>query len=197
VVIVPILKGDDVGPVLEKAEALRNSLVDRGVRAKVDARPHLNPGNKYYEWERKGVPLRMEIGPRDMEQEQVVLAKRVRGEDEPRKEFLPEAEALATIPERLDAFQAQLLEVATARREENSYRGVNTIAELAEIINDSEGYVYTGWSGDPAVEERIKEETKATLRCIPDEEFRSSETPAKCIGGEGDATMEVVWARAY
>jgi len=197
VVIVPILKGDDVGPVLEKAEALRNSLMDRGVRAKVDARLHLNPGKKYYEWERKGVPLRMEIGPRDMEQEQVVLAKRVRGEDEPRKEFLPEAEALATIPERLDAFQAQLLEVATARREENSYRGVNSIAELAEIINDSEGYVYTGWSGDPAVEERIKEETKATLRCIPDEEFRSSETPTKCIGGEGDATMEVVWARAY
>ena len=76
----------------------------------------MNPGNKYYEWERKGVPLRMEIGPRDMEEEQVVLAKRVRAEDDPRKEFLPEAEALATIPERLDAFQAQLLEDAIARR---------------------------------------------------------------------------------
>ena len=197
VVIVPILKGDDVGPVLEKAEALRSALTDRGVRAKVDARAHLNPGNKYYEWERKGVPLRMEIGPRDMEQEQVVLAKRVRAEDDPRKEFLPEAEALATIPERLDAFQAELLEAATARREENSHRGVETIGELAEIVNSSGGYVYTGWSGDPAVEERIKEETKATLRCIPGEEFRSDKVPTKCIGGDGDATMEVVWARAY
>jgi len=197
VVIVPILKGDDVGPVLDKAEALRSSLADRGVRAKVDARDYLSPGNKFYEWERKGVPLRMEIGPKDMEKEQVVLAKRVPLEDEPRKEFLPEAEALATIPERLDAFQAQLLEAATARREENSYRGIETVGELAEIVESSGGYVYTGWSGDPAVEARIKEETKATLRCIPQEEFRSAEAPTKCIGGEGEATMEVVWARAY
>jgi prolyl-tRNA synthetase len=197
VVIVPILKGDDVGPVLEKAEALRSALADRGVRAKVDAREHLNPGNKFYEWERKGVPLRMEIGPRDIEQEQVVLAKRVRSEEESRKEFLLEAEALATIPERLDALQEQLLEAAKARREDNSYRGVQTIGELAEIMDASGGYVYTGWSGDPAVEERVKEETKATLRCIPEEEFRSAEAPSKCIGGDGDATMEVVWARSY
>ena len=197
VVIVPILKGDDVGPVLEKAEALRSALADRGVRARVDARDHLSPGNKYYEWERKGVPLRMEVGPKDMEKEQVVLAKRVRSEDDPRKEFVPEAEALATIPERLEAFQAQLLEAAKVRREENSYRGVETVGELAEIMEGSGGYVYTGWSGDPAVEERIKDETKATLRCIPGEEFRSAETPPKCIGGERDATMEVVWARAY
>ena len=197
VVIVPILKGDDVGPVLEKAEALRSSLADRGVRAKVDARDHLSPGNKFYEWERKGVPLRMEVGPKDMEKEQGVLAKRVRAEDDPRKEFLPEAEALQTIPERLDTFQAQLLEAATARREENSHRGVETIDELAEIMEGSGGYVYTGWSGDPGVEERIKEETKATLRCGPEEEFRSPEAPTKCIGGEGEARMEVVWARAY
>ena len=197
VVIVPILKGDDVAPVLEKAEALRSALADRGVRARVDARDHLSPGNKFYEWERKGVPLRMEIGPKDMEKGQVVLAKRVRQEDDPRKEFLPEAEALATIPERLDAFQAQLLEAATARREQNSHRGVKTIGELAEIMDSSGGYVYTGWSGDPAVEERVKEETKATLRCIPGEEFRSEEAPTKCIGGDGDAKMEVMWARAY
>ncbi len=197
VIIVPILKGDDVGPVLAKAEALRSALEERDVRAKVDARDHLSPGNKFYEWERKGVPIRMEVGPKDMEKDQVVLVKRVRGEEEPRKEFLPEAEALATIPERLDAFQAQLLAAALARREENSHRGVKTIGELAEIVEGSGGYVYTGWSGDPAVEERIKEETKATLRCIPQEEFRSAEAPQKCIGGEGDATMEVVWARAY
>jgi prolyl-tRNA synthetase len=197
VVIVPILRGDDVGAVLEKAESLRSALADRGVRAKVDAREHLSPGNKFYEWERKGVPLRMEVGPKDIEKEQVVLAKRVRAEDDPRKEFIAETEALATIPERLEAFQAQLLETAISRREENSHRGVKSIDELAEIIDGSGGYVYTGWSGDPEVEERIKAKTKATLRCIPGEEFRSAETPTKCIGGEGDATVEVVWARAY
>ena len=92
---------------------------------RVDARDHLSPGNKFYEWERKGVPIRMEIGLKDMEKEQVVLAKRVRAEEDPRKEFVPEAEAIATIPERLDAFQAQLLETATARRggEFSSRRG--------------------------------------------------------------------------
>lgn len=197
VIIIPILKGDDVGPVLEKAEALRTALTDQGIRAKVDGRDFLSPGNKYYEWERKGVPLRMEIGPKDMEKDQVVLAKRVRAEDEPRKEFLPESEAMATIADRLDAFQEQLLQAARARREENSYRGVTDVGELREIMETSAGYVYTGWSGDPAVEERIKDETKATLRCIPQEEFRSAEAPTRCIGGEGDSIMEVVWDRAY
>ena len=197
VVIVPILRGDDHGPVLEKADALRQALADQGIRAKVDARDFLSPGNKFYEWERKGVPLRMEIGPKDMESGQVVLAKRVRSEEEPRKEFLPEAEALATLADRLDAFQTQLLEAAKVRREENSYRGVNDLGELAAIMESTGGYVYTGWSGDPAVEERIKEEIKATLRCLPNEEFQSAEAPVRCIGGEDDSTMEVVWAKAY
>ena len=197
VVIVPILRGDDHGPVLEKIDSIAEALRSQGIRVKIDSRDFLSPGNKYYEWERKGVPLRMEIGPRDLESGQVALAKRMRGEDEPRKEFLPEAEALATIGSRLDAFQAQLLETAIARREANSYRGVNDIGELGEIMDTTGGYVYTGWCGDPAVEERIKNGTKATLRCIPVEEFRSSEAPSRCIGGEKDSTMEVVWARAY
>ncbi len=197
VVIVPILKGDDHGPVLEKVDSIAETLRGQRIRVKIDSRDFLSPGNKYYEWERKGVPLRMEIGPRDLESGQVALAKRMRGEDEPRKEFLPEAEALATIGSRLDGFQSQLLETAIARREANSHRGVNDIGELAEIMDTTGGYVYTGWCGDPAVEERIKDETKATLRCIPVEEFRSPEAPSRCIGGEKDSTMEVVWARAY
>ena len=197
VVIVPILKGDDYGPVLKKADAIGDALREQGIRVKIDSRDFLSPGNKYYEWERKGVPLRMEIGPRDIESGQIALAKRIRSEDEPRKEFIPEAEALATIGDRLDAFQSQLLDTARVRREENSHRGVNDLGELAEIMNTTGGYVYTGWSGDPAVEERIKDETKATLRCVPEEEFRSAEAPGRCIGGGKDATMEVVWARAY
>ena len=68
--------------------------------------------------------------------------------------------------------------------------------ELKSIVQGPGGFVYTGWSGDPAVEELVKSETKATLRCIPTEEFRSAEAPTRCIGG-GDSKMEVVWARAY
>ena len=107
-----------------------------------------------------------------------------------------QAQAVAEIPDRLDAFQASLLEGAKARREANSHRGVADIGQLKEIMESGGGFVYTGWSGDPEVEERVKEETTATLRCIPDEEFRSSEAPTKCIGG-GEAKMEVVWDRAY
>jgi prolyl-tRNA synthetase len=68
---------------------------------------------------------------------------------------------------------------------------------LAEILETQGGFVYTGWSGDPAVEARAKEELKATVRVIPDPEFRSETPPERCIGGEGDAQTEAVWARAY
>jgi prolyl-tRNA synthetase len=198
VVIVPIFRKDDERTaVVEKAHHLKAALGERGVRVRVDDRDHLSPGAKYWEWERKGVPFRMEIGPRDLAKEQVVLVKRVTAEGDDRKAFLPESQALAELPDRLEAFQAELLEAARARREANSHRGVESFDELKEILDGPGGFVYTGWSGDPAVEERVKAETKATLRCIPDEPFRSGNAPEKCIGGEGKATMEVVWAKAY
>jgi prolyl-tRNA synthetase len=197
VVIVPIYRKEhERTAVVEKAHELRARLAEAGVRVKVDDRDHLNPGAKFWEWERKGVPFRLEIGPKDLAKEQVVLVKRVTGEGEDRKAFLPEAQALAELPQRLEAFQAQLLERARARREANSHRGVTSLGELKEILDGPGGFVYTGWSGDPAVEERVKEETKATLRCIPGEDFRSSDAPEQCIGG-GESQMEVVWAKAY
>jgi prolyl-tRNA synthetase len=197
VVVVPIFRNDEERTaVVEKAHQLEARMSQVGVRARVDARDHLNPGAKFYEWERKGVPFRMEIGPRDLAKEQVVLAKRVTGEGEDRKAFLPEEQAVAELPERLEAFQTQLLETARARREANSHRGVESMDELKEIVEGAGGFVYTGWSGDPEVEERIKAETKATLRCIPDSDFRSDEAPRRCIGG-GEARFEAVWARAY
>jgi prolyl-tRNA synthetase len=197
VVVVPIWRKDhEEAAVREKADEVAARLREDGVRVKVDDREHLTPGAKFWEWERKGVPMRVEIGPKDLEKEQLVLVRRVTAEGEKRKEFLPEAEALAGIPGRLDGFQAALLEEARRRREENSYRGVTTMEELEEIVEAKGGFVYTGWSGDPAVEEEVKEKTKATIRVIPDEEFRSGTPPAKCVGG-GEAGMEVVWSRAY
>jgi prolyl-tRNA synthetase len=198
VVIVPIWRSeDDRGPVLAKADEVLTRLKEAGVRGKIDGREHLSPGAKYYEWERKGVPLRIEIGPKDLAKGSLALAKRVRGPDEPRKEFVDEAEALSSIPARLDAFQAELLTAATQRREDNSHRGVTSIGELKEILDGEGGFVYSGWSGDPAVEARIKEETKGTARCIPIEEFRSETPPEKCISGDAPAEVEVIWARAY
>jgi prolyl-tRNA synthetase len=199
VVIVPIVKGDDAKSVAirHKANELCGMLATQQVRAKVDHREHLSPGAKYYEWERKGVPFRMEIGPKDLDQEQVALVRRVLPADGKKKEFLPQSHAVSLMPDRLEAFQRELLESARKRREENSHRGVSDWGEMKEILETKGGFVYTGWSGDPAVEQRAKEELKATIRVIPDEEFRSKTAPSKCIGGNGSSRMEVVWARAY
>jgi prolyl-tRNA synthetase len=197
VVVVPILKGDDTTPVLEKAHEVVARLQASGVRARVDARENLSPGAKFFEWERKGVPYRIEVGPRDLEQGQLALARRVVPEGEKRKAFLPEAEVVAELPDRLEAFQTQLKEAAVARREANTVRGVETLDELQEALDGGAGFVYTGWSGDPAVEETVKERMRATIRVLPEEEFRSETTPTRCVSGTGAATTEVAWARAY
>ena len=197
VVIIPISrKEEERVAVVEKAGQVAARLKEAGVRVKVDRRDHLSPGAKFWEWERKGVPFRLEIGPKDLAKEQVVLVRRKTFGDEDRKEFLPEAQALAEMPFRLDTFQANLLQAARDCREANSYRGVHDLAGLKEIMDGPGGFVYTGWSGDPAVEERVKEETKATIRVLPDPEFRSDEPPAHCVGG-GPSKTEVVWAKAY
>ncbi len=196
-VIVPILRGDDTGPVRDKTDEVAARLKAAGVRVKIDAREHLSPGAKYYEWERKGVPFRVEIGPKDLEQGQLALVRRLTPEGEKRKAFVPEEQAIAELPARLEAFQTELKEAALVRRDENSVRGVKTLDELQEAIDGGAGFVYTGWNGDPAVEEVVKDRMKATIRVLPGEEFRSDVTPTKCVSGSGDSVAEVAWARAY
>lgn len=196
-VIVTILRGDDDARVLEKAEEVRKRLTDLGVRVRVDARDHLSPGAKYYEWERKGVPYRIEIGPKDLEKGQLALARRLVPEGEKRKQFIPEEQAITELPGLLEAFQTELKDRVRARRDANSLRGVSSIDELVEAFDQGAGFVYTGWSGDEAVEDEVKERAKATIRVLPDEEFRSEVAPTKCVSGDRDAVTEVVWARAY
>ena len=197
VVIVPILKGDNPSAVLEKVDEIAGRLKAAGVRVKVDARDNLSPGAKYYEWERKGVPFRLEIGPKDLEKGSVALARRVVPEGEKRKTFVPEDQAVADMPELLETFQFELRDAAKARREANTVRGVKTLDELEDALDGGAGFVFTGWNGDPAVEEAVKERTKATIRCLPGEEFRSADSPSGCVSGSGDAVTEVAWARAY
>jgi len=197
VVIVPILGGEDEQAVLAKCDEVAARLKAAGVRVKLDGRAHVTAGAKYYEWERKGVPFRVEIGPKDLAKGSVALVRRITPEGEKRKAFLPEAEAIATLPARLDAFQKELLEAARKRREAGSVRGVTSIDELAKALDEGAGFVFTGWSGDPAVEAEIKERTKATLRAIVDEEFRSPTAPSQCVSGRGASIAEVAWARAY
>ena len=198
VVIVPISRTDaDRSAVVTEAHGVRERLAAGGVRARVDDRDHLSPGAKFYEWERKGVPYRIEIGPRDLARGELVLVPRVREEGGKRKEFLPREKALAGLPDRLGALQTALLERARARRERHTYRGVDRWEELVEILNGPGGFVHTGWSGDPAVEARVKEATGGTLRCMPGPDFGSETVPERCIGGGAPAEVEALWAKAY
>jgi prolyl-tRNA synthetase len=198
VVIVPILRGDDTrAAVLEKVDEVSSRLRESGVRVKVDSRDNLSPGAKFYEWERKGVPFRLELGPKDLEKGSVAMARRVIPEGARRKEFVPEAEAVGGMPARLEAFQKELCDQAIRRRDEDSVRGVKSYWELQEALDGGAGFVFTGWNGDPAVEQKIKDMTKATSRVIPDEEFASEARPETCVSGEGPAKVEVAWARAY
>ena len=199
VVIVPIYRSDGERTlVMEKAETISNVLRQERVRTHIDARDTLKPGPKFYEWERKGVPIRIEIGPRDVAAQKLTVVLRTDIlQDVPRKESIDEAVALMTIPRRLDDYQRALRAAATDRRERNSHRGVADYATLREIIEADGGYVYAGWCGSADCEAKVKEETKATIRVIPDEEFRSAERPARCAVCGGAAREEAVWARAY
>ncbi|HEX2090889.1 MAG TPA: proline--tRNA ligase [Longimicrobiaceae bacterium] len=195
VVIVPIYRKDEEREqVLAKAREIVAAL--DGIRTHVDDRDKLTPGAKFFEWELKGVPFRIEIGPKDIAKGQVVLARRI-PEGEERKQFLPEAEVLGSLAQRLDGYQAFLLERARRRREENSYRGVDSYERFREIMDGPGGFVYAGWCGSAECEERVKDETKATIRCLPFEEFRSDPAPTRCLACGGEAGVEVVWARAY
>lgn len=195
VVIVPIYRKDDEREqVLAKAREIVAAL--GGIRTHIDDRDKLTPGAKFFEWEMKGVPFRIEIGPKDIARAQVVLARRI-PEGEERKQFLPEAEVLGSMAQRLEDYQAFLLERARRRREENSHRGIDSYDRFREIMDGAGGFVYAGWCGSAECEEKVKNETKATIRCLPFEEFRSETAPAKCLVCGADATTEVVWAKAY
>jgi prolyl-tRNA synthetase len=193
-VIVPIYKSDaERAQTLEAADRIRADLQKAGFRVTVDAREGLKPGAKYYEWEARGVPLRLELGPRDLANGVATLARRTGGPKEP----LPLAELATRLGDAAEAMQRDLLAAAKARREASSLRAPKSRQEFVDFLQAGGGFVYAGWCGDPAVEAEIKEQTKATIRVLPDAEFRTPEQPATCIWTGRPATTEAVWARAY
>jgi prolyl-tRNA synthetase len=196
VVIVPIFRKDEERDlVLGKARQIAGALAP--IRTHIDGRDKMTPGAKFFEWETKGVPFRIEVGPKDIAKGQLVLARRIVAQGGERKEFLPEAEVLEGMEQRLEEFQGFLLERARERREANSHRGVADYGRFREIVEGPGGFVYTGWCGSEECEVRVKEETRATIRVLPFEEFRSPEAPTRCIACGGAAQAEALWARAY
>jgi len=167
VVIVPIWRTDDQkDAVMEAVEGVRRELVDAGVRVHVDSREGLTPGFKFNDWEMRGVPLRMEIGPRDVESGTAILARRdVPGKDG--KRSVSQAGIARTISDLLVEIQDHMLVQATEFRDAHLHRA-NTYDELKEIVSD--GWALIPHCGSAECEAKIKEETKASSRCFPLEE---------------------------
>jgi prolyl-tRNA synthetase len=194
VIVVPIWKSDEErARVVEAGERLVATLRVAGIRAHLDAREGIKPGAKYYEWEGRGAPFRLELGPRDLAGQTVMLARRTGGG----KESIPLDGISDRIRAEIDRMQITLFEAAKGRREAGSLRGPRSKQEFIEYLEGGGGFVYAGWCGDPAVEAEIKEQTKATIRVLPDPEFQSPDQPTTCIWTGRPAVVEAVWARAY
>ncbi|AIF42338.1 proline--tRNA ligase [Virgibacillus sp. SK37] len=183
--IVPIAQHKE--GVLDKAYDLRDQLKDL-VRVDIDASDK-TPGWKFNETEMKGFPVRIEMGPKDIEKNQVVLVRRDTGE----KEFVVLAELQNRLPVLLDEIQQNLFDKAKAHREEKTSVAKN-MAEFKVALEENPGFIKAMWCGDTACEEKIKEETTATSRCIPFEQENVSDT-CVCCGKE--AKELVYWAKAY
>jgi prolyl-tRNA synthetase len=189
VVIVPIppRKGDWNEQVLPKAREVAAALRGAGIRVHLDDRDNQQTGFKYAHWEMRGVPLRLELGPKDIEKDQCVLVRRDTREKTP----VPLAGVGAAARDLLDRLQADLLDRARKFVADNTTR-VKTYAEFKEVMAAKRGFIVAGWNGDAAVEAKIKEETKATIRVIPLE--GSGEAPCIVTGQPGRETW---FAQAY
>src|SRR5215203_2599943 len=162
VVIVPIPRGNWEETVLPKARELEAELTRQGIRVMLDKRDAYTPGWKFAEWELRGVPVRIEIGPKDIEKAQVVVARR----DTRTKTSLPMENIGAAVTDLLDEIQAALLQRARTFREEHTTRAA-TYDEFKSAMEGRPGFVIAGWCGSGECEATIKAETQATLRNIP------------------------------
>jgi prolyl-tRNA synthetase len=188
VVIVPIYKkGDDRDMVLPKVEEIREMLESKGIRTQVDDRSELSPGYKFNDWELKGVPIRIEIGPKDVKKQSVVIAKRYNRE----KSSLgfTEIEKISTI---LDEIQTDMLKIAREQVKENTI-DISDYNEFKSKIEKG-GFFSAPWCGKLECEEKIKEETGADIRVIP---FGSENTNEKCMYCRDQSISVPIFARGY
>ncbi len=188
-VMVPITPKKHREKVLEESDKLYQELKSQ-FRVKMDNREEYTPGWKYNEWEMRGVPLRLEIGPKDIDKNQVVLVRRDTGE----KMFVSRDDLLETIQTTLDDIQTNMFETAKQFMSENTSEA-NSLQELLNIVEERRGLVKAYWCGSEQCEEQVKDETKATIRAIPFDANRGG-TCIAC-GKEGEENSEVIFARAY
>lgn len=189
VVIVPIGRDADIAPVHAKAAQIAEELRGIGVRVKVDDRSQLSPGYKFNEWELRGVPFRIELGPRDLASDAATLANRLTGE----KSSIPLGRLAASLPGLLEAFQHDLYQRALTFRDDHT-KVANTKEELIDAV--STGFALALHCGSPECEDALKQETGATARCIP-LDGEDAQGPCALCGAPSAYGRRVLFARAY
>ncbi len=190
-VIVPISLGNWKEEVLPKAVKLKDELVEMGVRVELDQREEFTPGWKFSEWEMRGVPLRLEIGPRDIKQNQAVCVRRDNGQKTP----VPLDSIKEALPELLSDIQESLFKKALEFQTANTHDIVN-YEEFKSTIEEKRGFIRTFWCGKSVCEEKIKDETMATIRVIPLEDDKRR-VEGQCILCEEKSDQLAYFARAY
>lgn len=190
VVIVPIYKGQEqLDAISEVANDLVQQLRAQGITVKYDDRDTQKPGWKFNQYELQGVPLRIAIGPKDLEKGSVELARR----DTLTKQFVSQSDVATVVPALLDEIQNSLFEKALKFREERTHVA-NSWEEFEALIKESAGFVYAHWDGTTETEDKIKDLTKATIRCIP---LNSEQEQGTCILTGKPSKQRVVFAKAY
>lgn len=190
VVIVPIFKNqEDLEKIGELADKLTNELKPHGVTVKFDSRETQRPGFKFAEWELKGVPLRIAVGGRDLENGTVELSRR----DTQAKETVSQEGLTSRVLNLLDEIQENIFKKAYDFRATHTTE-VNSYEEFKKVLDEKGGFVAAHWDGTVETEKRIKEETKATIRCIP---LDAKEEAGTCIFTGKPSNRRVLFARAY
>ena len=190
VVIVPIYRSDEEREKVEAAaEQIKLKLEDLDLSVKFDNRDTYKPGYKFAEWELKGVPLRIAIGPRDIENGTVELARR----DTKEKSVTSIDGIDLHIKNLLNEIQSAIYERAKSFRDENIHT-VNSWDEFKEVLNSKGGFISAHWDGTGETEEKIKELTKATIRCIPLDNIQEE---GKCVLTGNPSKQRVLFAKAY
>jgi prolyl-tRNA synthetase len=185
IVIIPVKSDQEV---LAKADSIAEILRENGFTVKVDARND-RPGAKFFEWEKKGIPLRIEIGPRDIENQSVVLVRRDTGD----KNSVAEKDVVANVGETLDSIQKNLFDKALEFRNAHTW-DVNSWEEFKDTLEKKGGFLMAHWCGNAECEAKIKEETRATTRCIP---FDQKKEKGKCVLCGGESEGRIIFAKAY
>ncbi|MGC9344409.1 MAG: proline--tRNA ligase anticodon binding domain-containing protein, partial [Bacteroidales bacterium] len=191
VVIVPIYRDKAQLPeISEKALKIKSELEAKGITVKYDDRDTHKPGWKFAEYELKGIPVRLALGPRDIENGTIELARR----DTLEKNTYNQEGIAEMVSTLLEEIQTGILEKALIFREENTTE-VESWEEFTKVLDNKGGFISAWWDGTTETEEKIKNETKATIRCIPLEELDEKE--GKCVFTGNKATRKVLFARAY